>query len=397
MKRAIIVVIDGLGVGALPDAGDYDDAMTCNTLANTAEACGGLDLPNLGKMGLGNILPIRGVPPAKTPIASFGRMIEVSKGKDSTTGHWELAGHVLARPFRVYPDGFPNQLLDPFIEKIGVEGVLANHPASGTEVIERYHKEHTRTGLPIVYTSADSVFQIAADVNVVPLNTLYHWCEVAREMVNGEFNISRVIARPYEVKTDGPRRLSAARHDYGIEPTEPTLLNWVVEQGGRVVGIGKIADLFVESGITHTIHTDSNLEGLATTHSAIAGKLDLKLIEVNPVNEPDPKFELIFTNLVDTDTQFGHRRDPKGYRKALEEIDRQLPMLLTGVTPDDVLIITSDHGNDPTANGTDHTREYVPILLYGPDHPAQDLGTIPSFAFVAETVRDWLGQPITHG
>jgi phosphopentomutase len=394
MRRAIIIVIDGLGVGSLPDAAQYADAMTCNTLANVAAFNHGLELPNLAKLGLGNIISIDGVPPVSSPTASHGRMMEVSQGKDSTTGHWELAGFVLDRPFRVYPNGFPAELLNRFVAAIGVSGYLGNHPASGTEVIDQYHQQHTETGNPIIYTSADSVFQIACNVDVVPLETLYQWCEVARKMVSGEYNVSRVIARPYRVTAQGLKRLSSARRDYGIKPSTPTLLDWVVEQGGRVIGIGKIADLFVESGITHSVHTENNQEGIDTTIAAIQGQLELDEIALPGVEGRNPCCELIFTNLVDTDTKFGHRRDPAGYGRALEEFDQQLPRLLNVITAEDLLLITSDHGNDPTAEGTDHTREYVPLLIIGPKNRPRDLGTLESFAFVSRVVRQWLADDV---
>ncbi len=391
MRRAIIIVIDGLGVGALPDAAEYGDATSCNTLANVAQANGGLELPNFQQLGLGNILPVEGVPPASSPTASYGRMRESAKGKDSTTGHWELAGFALEQPFRVYPNGFPKELMDRFINAIGCDGYLGNHPASGTDIIDQYHEEHTKTGKPIIYTSADSVFQIASNVDVVPLEVLYHWCQVAREMLGGQYNVSRVIARPYQVTEDGLRRLSSGRRDYGIKPVSPTLLNRVEQQSGRVIGIGKIADLFVESGVTHSVHTENNQEGIEATAAAIDGTLELEKYELHESRNENPTHELIFTNLVDTDTKFGHRRDPKGYGRALEQIDQQLPRLQNALGTDDLLIITSDHGNDPTAKGTDHTREYVPLLITGRSNEPTDLGTLKSFAYVSDVVAQWLG------
>jgi phosphopentomutase len=395
MRRAIIIVIDGFGVGALPDAEEYGDAMTCNTLANLARSIGGLDLPNLQQLGLGNVIPVEGLAPATSPTASYGRMKESATGKDSTTGHWELAGFVLEQPFRVFPNGFPPELMDRFVAAIGTDGYLGNCPASGTDIIDQFHEEHTKTGKPIIYTSADSVFQIACNVEVVPLETLYHWCEIAREMVSGPYNVSRVIARPYKVTEAGLSRLHSKRHDYGIKPSQPTLLNRVVEQGGRVIGIGKIADLFVESGITHAVHTDNNQEGIDATVAAINGDLELGKIELNGSNgngsaNQNPTMELIFTNLVDTDTEFGHRRDPAGYSRALKQIDQQLPRILSGLGNDDLLIITSDHGNDPTASGSDHTREYVPLLITGPTNQPEDLGTLESYSYVSKVVSQWL-------
>jgi phosphopentomutase len=390
MKRAIIIVIDALGVGALPDAADYGDSPECNTLGNVARANNGLHLPNLGSMGLGNIIPVQGVPPVLQPTASYGRMAEASKGKDTTTGHWEIAGLVLDQPFRVYPNGFPYELLDQFVNESGCGGILANRPASGTEIIELYDAEHVATGFPIIYTSADSVFQIACNVDVVPLPKLYEWCEIARRILTEEYNVSRVIARPYHRTEAGLKRLNGERRDLAVTPPRPTILNRIADAGGRVLGIGKIVDIFVGSGITHAVHTSGNAEGLALTIQALRQTLPLTPLRQPEIDFDAATFELIFTNLVDTDALYGHRNDPIGYAKALEEIDQAIPSILNSLTLNDLLIITGDHGCDPTVPGTDHTREYVPLLVMSPGQPAVALGTVSSFAWIAEAIERWL-------
>lgn len=394
MKRVFVIVIDALGVGALPDAASFGDLPDCNTLGNVALACGGLHLPNLGALGLGNIIPVAGVVPVNSPMADWGRMMEVSRGKDTTTGHWELAGIVLEKAFTVYPDGFPADLVAEFIVATGCGGVLGNKPASGTAIITELDAEHRRTGHPILYTSADSVFQLAANVGIVPLDRLYTWCEIARKLLNRsaeKHNVSRVIARPYEDSPSGPKRLNSARHDYAVEPPEPTVMDAVLAAGGRTVGIGKIADIFLGKGISHSVRTAGNSEGLSRTREAVAEELDLSSARI--AGNPDPKTptcEFVFTNLVDTDALYGHRNDPRGYGDALEEIDRSLPGILAAAQPDDLLIITGDHGCDPTMPGTDHTREHVPLLVYNSRRSGVELGTLGSFTHVAELVADWL-------
>lgn len=391
MKRAVVIVIDSLGCGALPDASSYDDLMECNTLANVAKYNKGLDLPNFGKMGLGNIIDIEGVSPVLTSTASYGKMMEVSKGKDTTTGHWELAGLVLEKPFRTYPEGFPKEIIDLFIEKTDCGNILGNYPASGTAIIDQLGKEHSETKYPIIYTSADSVFQIACNVDVIPLDTLYKWCEIARELLNGDYNVSRVIARPFECVNYEYKRISAARRDYSVSPPCPTILNNIVNDGGRVIGIGKIEDIFVKSGVTHSMHTGSNKEGLNLTLSAL--KNDLNLDEIKISGETSREYtdkELIFVNLVDTDMLFGHRNDAMGYGKALEEIDFYMPQIIKNIEGDDLLIITADHGCDPTMPGTDHTREHVPVLIYNPSLSGKNLGTRQTFSDVAATLSEWL-------
>lgn len=389
-RRAFIVVIDALGIGALPDHADYNDPPECNTLGNVAEACGGLHLPNLGRLGLGNIIPVKGVPAVQKPMASIGRMMEVSQGKDTTTGHWEIAGLVLDKPFKVYPNGFPADVMQQFVDETGCGGFLGNIPASGTAIIEQHNEEHVRTGHPIVYTSADSVFQIAVNTDVVSLDTLYSWCESARSILTDEYNVSRVIARPYFQSDDGLQRNSAGRRDLAVSPTKPTVLNQIADAGGQVLGIGKIVDIFVGSGITHSVHTGGNLEGLKMTCDTIERKLDMSQYREVGTTTDDADFELVFVNLVDTDALYGHRNDPIGYGKALEEIDTFVPRMLDGLNEHDLLIFTGDHGCDPTMPGTDHSREHVPLLVVQPGSVPSDLGTCSSFAWIADTVSEWL-------
>lgn len=389
MKRAIILVIDSMGCGAMPDCADYNDVPECNTLCNVAKANGGLNIPNMQKMGIGNLGEVQGVPAQSNPSAQYGIMKPLSKGKDTTTGHWEIAGLVLDEPFRTYPEGFPPEIIEKFIEKTNCGGILGNYPSSGTAIIEELNEEHQKTKFPIVYTSADSVFQIAVDVDVIPLDELYKMCRIAREILVGEHNVSRVIARPYHIVDGKPTRISKDRRDYSVVPPKPTVLNEIIESGGRVVGIGKIEDIYVKSGVSHAIHTGTNKEGLELTLKAVESSLDLDKIKI--AESPDaPKSELIFTNLVDTDMLFGHRNDAKGYAKAIEEIDAFLPKITEKMTQDDILIITADHGCDPTVDGTDHTREQVPLLVYGKIIHSGNLGVLSSFAYVAETVAKWL-------
>ncbi len=375
-RRAIVIVVDSLGCGALPDAPDYGDELTCNTLCNIAKATGGLNLPNFEALGLGNILPIEGVLPAKEPLASYGIAKMKSKGKDTTTGHWEIAGLVLDEPFKTY-EKFPPELIDEFIEKTKCGGILGNYAASGTKIIEDLNKEHQKTHFPIIYTSADSVFQIAADIDLVGVETLYEWCKTAREILGNStegWGISRVIARPYQIIEGKPTRVGALRHDYSLEPHKPTILNKIEAAGGKTYAIGKINDIFVGSGVSDFITTASNKDGLEKTLDA------LKNSAAN----------LIFTNLVDTDMLFGHRRDPVGYKNALVEIDGYLPQILGALKDNDLLIITADHGCDPTHKGTDHTREMVPLLVYNKLMAPKNLGTKESFTVVAEKIADWL-------
>lgn len=389
MKRAIIIVIDSAGCGAMHDAPNYGDLMECNTFVNVANFNNGLNLPNLEKMGLGNIDNIKGVKPVENPTAICTKMLEVSEGKDTTTGHWELAGLVLDKPFKTYLNGFPEEVINEFIEKTGCQNILGNYPASGTAILEELGQEHANTKYPIIYTSADSVFQIACNVEVTTLETLYKWCEIAREILDDKYNVSRVIARPFEVKDGNYKRISVARRDYSIAPYKQTVLNDIFEQNGRVLGIGKIEDIFVKSGITHAIHTGSNKEGLELTLKSLKNELSLTELKISECSD-NPSVELIFVNLVDTDMLFGHRNDPVGYGKALEEIDLYLTEILKLITKDDLLIITADHGCDPTTPGTDHTREMVPIVVYNPEMQGANIEKRNSFADVASTVAKWL-------
>ncbi len=394
MKRAIIVVVDALGIGALPDAPEYNDLMECNTLCNVAKYNKGLDLPNFQKLGLGNIDNIEGVPPANKPLASYGKMMELSKGKDTTTGHWEIAGLILEDPFKTYPEGFPQEIIDEFIKRTGCKGILANKPASGTAIIDELGEKHAQTKYPIIYTSADSVFQIACNVDVIPLRTLYKWCETARELFNEkakEHNVNRIIARPFESTEQGFQRISADRKDYSVPPHKPTVLDSIIEKGGRVLGIGKIEDIYLQKGISHAVHTGSNKEGIELTIKAVKSELNLDELKTESAQDNgNPCCELIFTNLVDTDMLYGHRNDAVGFANSLKEIDSYLPELMDSMQKDDLLIITADHGCDPTTPGTDHTREQVPLLVYNPELNGNDLETRKSFADIAASLSIWL-------
>lgn len=392
MKRAIIIVIDSMGIGAMPDCREYNDVYECNTLKNVAEFCGGLKLPNLEKLGLGNIQNFCGVEKVSNPLAQYGTMAEKSKGKDTTTGHWELAGLVLDKPFATFPDGFPNELIHKFIEETGCTAILGNYPESGTKIIEDLNEKHHKTKYPIVYTSADSVFQIAVDIDLIPLETLYKWCEIARKILDEDnWNVSRVIARPYRVIDDKPTRISKDRRDYSVVPYKPTVLNEIQKAGGEVIAIGKIEDIFSKSGITHAVHIGSNKEGLELTLQAVKKELDLNKIKYPSYLSPlTSHFSLIFTNLVDTDMLYGHRNDAAGYGKALEEIDVYLSEILANLQDEDLLIITADHGCDPTVAGTDHTREYVPVIFYHKNIEPKDLELLIGFDNVSKRVKDWL-------
>ncbi len=389
--RAIIMVIDSMGIGAMPDCHDFGDIPECNTLKHVCEFNNGLNVPNLEKLGLGLLGDFEGIKKVSNPEATVATLVEKSKGKDTTTGHWEIAGITLDRPFATFPDGFPEELINKFIEQTNCGGILANRPASGTAIIEELNDEHHATKFPIIYTSADSVFQIAVDTDLIPLETLYKWCEIAREILTeDDYYVSRVIARPYKIIEGKPTRISKDRRDYSIEPVSPTLLNEVKDNGGKVIGIGKIEDIFSKSGITHAIHTGSNKEGLELTLKAIKGELPLEDIAYVKDKEYNNQ-EIIFTNLVDTDMLYGHRNDPKGYGMAIEEIDTYLKPIMDSMKDSDLLIITADHGCDPTVAGTDHTREKVPFLMYSKTLPSNDnLGEIEGFDTIASFIRDWI-------
>ena len=363
-------MLDSCGVGELPDAFKYGDQGS-NTLSNTAKAVDGLHLPNLQRLGLGNIASISGVEPQKEPLASYGKMAEVSPGKDSTTGHWEMTGVILKTPFPVYPNGFPDELIKGFEKAIGTE-VLGNKPASGTEIIKELGEEHLRTSKPIVYTSADSVFQIAAHEEKIPVPRLYEICQIARELLTGENAVARVIARPF-VGKPGTFKRTDRRKDFSLPPPEETILDILQKKGVKVVGIGKIQDLFAGRGITRSIHTVDNQDAM--------DKLTQTLKE--------EKEGLIFINLVDFDMVWGHRNDVQGFAKGLEDFDRGLEEVLDLLQTYDVLIITADHGCDPTTPSTDHSREYVPLLVFGEKlKKSVNLGTRISFSDVSATLAD---------
>ena len=380
--RAIVIVLDSAGVGELPDAVRYGDEGS-STLSHTAKAVGGLKVPALEALGLGRIVPIRGVTPVPSPAGAFGKLTEQSPGKDSTTGHWELMGIILKRPFPTYPEGFPRELIAAFERAIGRK-TLGNVPASGTEIIRQLGPEHLRTGYPIVYTSADSVFQIASHEDIIPVPRLYEMCAIARSLLTGEHAVSRVIARPF-VGRPGAFTRTDRRKDFSLPPPEPTVLDRAVEAGLPVVGIGKIPDLFAERGITKSIHTHDDLDGMTQTVRAMG----------------ETERGIIFTNLVDLDTKFGHRNDPEGYARDLEAIDTRIPEVQSRLTRSDLLVITADHGNDPTTPSTDHSREYTPLLVAGPlIRGGVDLGTRETFADVGATVADaigvdWLGPGVS--
>lgn len=385
-KRAIVMVIDSMGTGAMPDCREFNDSPKCNTLKNVCDFNNGLNVPNMEKMGLGNIQDYKGIKKVENPTAQYGIMEEKSKGKDTTTGHWEMAGLISEKPFATFPQGFPKELIDKFIKETNCQGILANIPASGTAIITELNEEHHKTKYPIVYTSADSVFQIAVDTDLIPLETLYKWCEIARKILDKDnWNVSRVIARPYKIIDGKPTRISKDRRDYSMVPSR-TILNEIKDAGAKVIGIGKIEDIFSKSGITHAIHTGSNKEGLELTLKAVKNELELDKIAYNNINITQDA-EFIFTNLVDTDMLYGHRNDAKGYGKAIEEIDTYVDDIIENMTENDLLIITADHGCDPTVEGTDHTREYVPILVYKQNIEGKNLGLIKGFDYIAKTVK----------
>lgn len=391
MTRAIIMVIDSMGIGAMPDCRDFGDILECNTLKHVCEYNKGLNVPNLEKMGLGNLQDFEGIKKVENPTATYATLVEKSKGKDTTTGHWEIAGITLDRAFATFPNGFPDELIEKFIKETKCGGILANRPASGTAIIAELNDEHHKTKFPIIYTSADSVFQIAVDTDLIPLETLYDWCKIARRILTEDnYYVSRVIARPYKVIDGKPVRISKDRRDYSIEPIAPTILNEVKDNGGKVIGIGKIEDIFSKSGITHAIHTGSNKEGLELTLKAVKNELPLEDIAYEK-NKKYNDTEIIFTNLVDTDMLYGHRNDPKGYGKAIEEIDTYIAPITEAMNDTDMLIITADHGCDPTVEGTDHTREKVPVLIYSKSLPSKgNLGEMIGFDTIAGFIKDWI-------
>lgn len=371
--RAIIIVLDGVGVGELPDASKFGDEGS-NTLVHTAEAVGGLNLPNFQKLGLGNIVSIKGVPAVGEPLASYGKMAEKSAGKDTTTGHWELMGVYLTRPFPTYPSGFPPEIISEFEKRIGRK-VIGNKPASGTEIIEELGPLHLKTGCPIVYTSADSVFQVAAHLEVMSLDELYSICEIARSILKGEHAVGRVIARPF-IGQPGNFKRTPERKDFSLKPPGKTVLDQAVSRGLKVYALGKIGEIFAGQGISEVIPAKGNQEILD------------KLLETLKL----AKDGLFFANLVDFDMLWGHRNDPRGMAQGLEAVDKQVPLLVEILKPSDLLIFTADHGCDPTTPSTDHSREYVPLLaLTGEKGKGLNLGLRKSFADVGKTVAEWLG------
>ncbi len=380
LKRAMIVVLDGVGAGDAPDAEAYGDAGT-NSLSHCASAVGGLELPNLGRLGIGNITPMRGTPPRPDASGAWGKMAERSAGKDSTTGHWEISGVILNRPLPTYPNGFPPDLVARFEAAIGRQ-VLGNKAASGTEIIKELGEEHLRTGKPILYTSADSVFQVAAHQAVIPLEELYAICATARILLTGEHAVGRVIARPFE-GTPGQFVRTSHRRDFSLEPLGTTLLDLLTARGDAVIGVGKIEDLFAGRGLTERNHTETNKEGMAAS---------LSYLERNFTG-------LLFVNLVECDMLWGHRRNAQGYAQALREVDAWIPAVEARMRLGDALFITGDHGVDPTAHGTDHTRECVPLLAWGPElRGGVDLGMRASFADLGQTVASAFGVgPLAAG
>lgn len=375
MKRAIWIVLDSVGMGAMPDSGNYGDH-DVNTLAHVYRSAGKLNLEHMISYGLGNIEGMEALPKAAAPKGAFARLGELSNGKDTTTGHWEMVGVLTEVPFPTYPNGFPKDVMDAFEQAIGTK-TLGNCTASGTAIIEELGEEHVKTGYPIIYTSADSVFQIAAHEGVIPLERLYEMCEIARKILSGKHEVARVIARPFEGEVGHFTRTSN-RRDYAICPPMPNLLTLCEEAHVPVIAVGKIEDIFNKQGVSEAIHTKDNADGI---------KVTLECMDKH-------KEGLIFTNLVDFDMKWGHRRDAENYGKGLEAFDKALPEIISQMTKEDILFITADHGCDPTAPGTDHTREYVPLLVIGDSvKEGVDLKTRKSFADIGQTVSEYLGLP----
>ncbi|HPW41233.1 MAG TPA: phosphopentomutase [Bacillota bacterium] len=376
VSRVILIVLDSVGIGELPDADMYGDSGS-NTLGSLVRNVKDFKLKNLEALGLGNIDRSIGLQIAENPTGSFGRAKEVSPGKDTTTGHWEIAGVTLSRPFPTFPEGFPKELVEDFERAIGVK-TLGNEAASGTEIIARLGDKHVETGYPIIYTSADSVFQIAAHEEVIPFQKLYEICEKARALLKDEYAVGRVIARPFLGKSGSYKRTSN-RRDFSLKPIKKTMLDIIVENGMNVAAVGKIEDIFAGAGISEAVHTKDNMDVVDKTLEYMS----------------EDKTGLIFSNLVDFDMLYGHRNDAEGYAGALMAFDDRLPEIFAAMKDSDVLIITADHGCDPTTDSTDHSREYIPILVYG-RHVRQgtDIGTREGFSDIGATVLDLLGLPI---
>lgn len=378
-NRILLIVLDGAGIGAMPDAPEWGDAGS-DTFGHILESRA-VRLPNLQRYGLGNIRPLANLPAIADPAGSYGRCALRSNGKDTTTGHWEMAGIILERAFPTYPDGFPAVVIDRFVREADVPGILGNVPASGTEIIKVLGEEHVKTRKPIVYTSADSVFQIAAHEEVIPLERLYEMCEIARQILDGEHKVGRVIARPF-LGEPGAFYRTENRHDYAVPPPRENLLPALADADLDVVCIGKIASIYDSIGVTHDLTAKNNEQSIKQTIKALN----------------DPTRGLIFSNLVDFDMLYGHRRDTEGYAKALEHFDTRLPEIETAMRADDLMMITADHGNDPTFRGSDHTREYAPLLVFGKSaRPGINLGTRSSLADIGQTIAANFGLRLAAG
>jgi len=378
-NRILLIVLDGAGIGAMPDAPEWGDAGS-DTFGHILESRQ-LNLPNLQRYGLGNIRPLERLPPLDSPVGSYGRCALRSNGKDTTTGHWEMAGIILERAFPTYPNGFPKNVIDRFVKETSVPGILGNIPASGTEIIKVLGEEHVNTKKPIVYTSADSVFQIAAHEEVIPLDRLYEICETARRILDGEHKVGRVIARPF-LGQPGSFYRTENRHDYAVPPPRENLLPALADEDLDVVCIGKIASIYDSLGVTKDLKAKNNEQSIDQTIAALR----------------DSSRGLIFSNLVDFDMLYGHRRDTEGYAKALEHFDSRLPEIEEAMRDDDLMMITADHGNDPTFPGSDHTREYAPLLVYGKSaRGGVDLGTRESLADIGQTIADNFELKLTAG
>ncbi len=379
MSRVIWIIIDSVGIGELPDADKFGD-VGANTIGNIVMSQGDIDMPNMVDMGIGNIDGVDFLEKVDKPAAVFCKCAEISQGKDTTTGHWEMAGIVVDKPFKTFPNGFPKDIIDEFEKQTGRK-VVGNKPESGTVILDELGEHQIKTGDVIVYTSADSVFQIAAHEEVIPLEELYNMCKIARKIMSGDNAVARIIARPYIGNKKGDFERTSNRRDYSVDPFKTTVLDNIKGSGLDVIAVGKIEDIFNGKGITEAVHTKDNMDGVDKT---------LKYIKSNNRG-------LIYTNLVDFDSKYGHRRDPKGYKKAIEEFDARLPEIIEAMKEDDILIINSDHGNDPTYKGTDHTREYIPVLIYGDRiKKGVNLGVRSSFCDIGSTIADILGVEKTN-
>ena len=372
MKRAILIVLDSVGVGELKDAKSYGDEGS-HTLDNVYKSCNGLEINELEKLGIGNIEGVNAPKKCDNAIGAFGRCEEASKGKDTVTGHWEISGVILEEPLNTYPQGFSDDIINEFKKRANIEGILGNIVASGTQIIEDLGEEHVKTGYPIIYTSADSVFQIAAHEDVIPVEKLYEMCEIARNMLVDKWAVGRVIARPFIGEAPNFKRTSN-RRDYALDPFNKTMLEYLKDANYEVAAVGKIEDIYNKKGITSAVYTKSNMDGV-----------DKTLEYMDTVNEG-----LIFTNLVDFDMLYGHRNDPAGYGKALEDFDNRLQEIYSKMDEEDILIITADHGCDPTTSSTDHSREHIPVLVYGKNvKPGVNIGTRETFADIGKTILDF--------